>query len=177
MMSIRKFANKCPKIHASAYIDEQACVIGEVSIGENSSLWPMAVARGDVNSIKIGKNSNIQDGSILHVTHKGEYSNGAALIIGDNVTVGHGVLLHGCTIGNNCLIGMGAIVMDNCVIEDYVMIAAGAVVPPNKRIKTGELWLGNPAKKVRNLNAQQKKQLEYSASHYAQIAKRYRQQA
>ena len=133
----------------------------------------MAVVRGDVNFITIGNNTNIQDGSILHVTHKGEYGDGAPLIIGDNVTVGHGAILHGCTIGNNCLIGMGATVMDNCIVEEYAMIGAGALVPPNKHIKSGELWLGNPAKKVRELNQKQKQQLEYSALHYVKLKNLY----
>jgi len=172
-MSIRKFNNISPAIAQSAYIDSQACVIGEVEIGENSSIWPMSVVRGDVNSIKIGNNTNIQDGSILHVTHKGEYGDGAPLIIGDNVTVGHGVILHACRIGNNCLIGMGAIVMDDCVIEDYAMIGAGAMLPPRKHVKSGELWLGNPAKKVRDLTEEQIEQINYSAQQYVGLKNKY----
>ncbi len=173
-MSIRKFNNINPTIAASAYIDPQACVIGEVEIGKNSSIWPMAVVRGDVNFIKIGNNTNIQDGSILHVTHKGEYGDGAALIIGNNVTVGHGAILHACTIGNSCLIGMGAIIMDDCIIEDYAMIGAGAMLPPRKYVKSGELWLGNPAKKVRDLSDEQKQQMDYSANQYVQLALKYK---
>jgi len=173
LMSVRKFKNTQPKIDKSAYVDEQACVIGDVEIGENSSVWPMTVIRGDVNFIKIGRESNIQDGSILHVTHKGKYTAGAPLIIGNGVTVGHGAILHACTIGDYCLIGMGATVMDNCIVEDYAMIGAGAMVPPNKHIKTGELWLGNPAKKIRDLTEQQKQQLEYSAQQYVQLKNQY----
>ena len=173
-MSIRKFGNISPKIHATAYIDPQGCVIGDVEIGKNSSIWPMTVVRGDVNFIKIGCDTNIQDGSILHVTHKSAHDlNGAPLIIGDGVTVGHGAILHACEIGNYCLIGMGATIMDKCVIEHHAMIGAGSVVPPNKHIKTGELWLGNPAKKIRDLTAKQMSDLEYSANHYVKLKNKY----
>ena len=173
-MSVRKFENKSPKIHQSAYIDEQACVIGDVEIGEDSSIWPMTVVRGDVNFIKIGNQTNIQDGSILHVTHKGEYDkDGGPLIIGNGVTVGHSATLHACTIGDYCLIGMGAIILDKCIIEHHSMIAAGAVVPPGKHIKSGELWMGNPAKKVRDLTERQIQQLEYSAKHYVKLKNKY----
>jgi carbonic anhydrase/acetyltransferase-like protein (isoleucine patch superfamily) len=172
-MSLRKFENYAPKIHNSAYIDASACVIGRVEVGKDSSIWPMTVVRGDVNFIKIGSHTNIQDGSILHVTHKGEFGKGAPLIIGDGVTVGHAAILHGCTIGDYCLIGMGATVMDDCVIEDHAMIAAGAVLPPNKRVRSGELWLGNPAKKVRDLTEKQILQLKYSALHYVKLKNKY----
>ncbi len=174
-MSIRKFNNISPTIATSAYIDAQACVIGDVKIGENSSIWPMTVVRGDVNFISIGNNTNIQDNSILHVTHKGEYGNGAPLIIGDNVTVGHGAILHACRIGNSCLIGMGAIIMDECIIEDYAMVGAGAMLPPRKKVKSGELWLGNPAKKVRDLTPEQKQQMDYSAQHYVKLKNKYQE--
>lgn len=172
-MSIRQFKNISPSISSSSYIDPQACVIGNVEIGENSSIWPMSVVRGDVNFIRIGKNTNIQDNSILHVTHKGEYTRGAPLIIGNNVTIGHGVILHACTIGNNCLIGMGAIIMDDCIIEDYAIIGAGSMLPPRKHVKTGELWLGNPAQKVRDLTVEQKQQLDYSAQQYVKLKNQY----
>ncbi len=133
----------------------------------------MAVIRGDVNFIRIGHNTNIQDGSILHVTHKGEYGDGAPLIIGNNVTVGHGAILHACTIGNNCLIGMGATIMDNCIIEDDAMIGAGTMLPPNKHVKSRELWLGNPAKKVRELTDEQVRQIDYSAQQYIKLKNNY----
>jgi carbonic anhydrase/acetyltransferase-like protein (isoleucine patch superfamily) len=171
--NIRKFGSNSPVIYTSAYIDPQACIIGDVQIGKDSSIWPMAVVRGDVNFIKIGNNTNIQDGSILHVTHKCEYGDGAPLIIGDDVTVGHGAILHACTIGNNCLIGMGATIMDNCIIEDDCMIGAGSMLPPNKHVKSGELWLGNPAKKVRDLTDEQIQQIGYSARQYVKLSKKY----
>jgi len=173
-MSVRKFGDKQPQIHETTYIDSQACVIGDVKIGKNSSIWPMTVVRGDVNSIIIGCDTNIQDGSILHVTHKSPRDlNGGPLKIGNGVTVGHGTILHACDIGDYCLIGMGATVMDKCVIENHSMIAAGSVVPPNKHIKSGELWLGNPAKKIRDLTDKQKADLEYSANHYVKLSENY----
>lgn len=174
IMSVRKFENHMPKIHDTAYIDPQSCVIGDVVIGKNSSVWPMTVIRGDVHSISIGSDTNIQDGSILHVTHKSTFDvDGGPLNIGNGVTVGHGVILHACTIGDYCLIGMGATVMDKCVIEHHAMIGAGSVVPPNKRVKTGELWVGNPARKARDLTEEEMANLEYSANHYVKIKNKY----
>lgn len=173
-MSVRKFGNKHPVIHNSVYIDPQSCVIGDVEIGKNSSIWPMTVVRGDVNSIKIGADTNIQDGSILHVTHKSAHDlNGGPLKIGNGVTIGHSAILHACEIGDYCLIGMGATVMDKCVIQHHAMVGAGSVVPPNKHIKSGELWLGNPAKKVRALTEKQMAELEYSANHYVKLKEKY----
>lgn len=135
----------------------------------------MAVVRGDVNAIKIGKNTNIQDGSILHVTHKSERDlKGGPLNVGNGVTVGHGAILHACTVGDYCLIGMGTTIMDKCVIEHHAMIGAGSVVPPNKLIKTGELWLGNPAKKIRMLTEKEMQNLEYSANHYVKLKNKYK---
>jgi len=173
-MSVRKFGDKHPIIHETAYIDPLACVIGDVIIGKNSSIWPMTVVRGDVNSITIGHDTNIQDGSILHVTHKrAQDLNGGPLKIGNGVTIGHAAVLHACEIGDYCLIGMGAVIMDKCVIEHHAMVAAGSVVPPNKHIKSGELWIGNPAKKVRDLNDEQKAELEYSAQNYVKLKNQY----
>ncbi len=143
---IRQLKGKVPKIHPGAYVDPQAVVIGDVTMEEGSSLWPTAVARGDVHWIKIGRATNIQDGSILHVT-QGKWP----LQIGDNCTVGHRAILHGCTIGNNVLIGMGAIILDGAVIEDNVVVAAGSLVPEGKTIPSGTLVMGSPAKVVREL--------------------------
>lgn len=171
-MTIRKFESHSPIIHASAYIDETALVSGEVNIGEDSSVWPMTVIRGDVNHIKIGMRSNIQDASVLHVTHaSSEYTTdaGYALIIGDDVTIGHKALLHACTIQNRVLVGMGSIVMDGVVVESDTIIGAGSLIPPRKTLESGYLWMGSPAKKIRPLNDKEKTYLKYSAEHYVRL--------
>ena len=174
---IRKFENHTPNIHSSAYIDETALVSGEVTIGEGSSVWPMTVIRGDVNFIKIGKRTNIQDTSVLHVTHaSNEHSVkvtdaqiGYPLIIGDDVTIGHKAVLHACTIGDRVLVGMGSIIMDGVVVEDETIIAAGSLVPPKKVLESGYLWVGSPAKKARELTDKEKNYLKYSAEHYVRL--------
>ena len=176
-MTIRKFESHLPNVHPTAYVDETALVSGEVEIGEDSSVWPMTVIRGDVNYIKIGKRTNIQDASVLHVTHApnehsekiGAVQTGYALIIGDDVTIGHKALLHACEIKDRVLVGMGAIVMDGTVVEEDTMIAAGSVVPPRKTLESGYLWVGNPARKVRELTDKEKKYLPYSAEHYVRL--------
>ena len=171
---IRPFEDISPQISDSCYIDENADVIGDVTIGENSSVWPMSVIRGDVNFIRIGHSSNIQDGSVLHVSHAGDYNpKGAPLIIGDYVTVGHKVLLHACTIGNDCLVGMGSIIMDDVVVEDQVIIGAGTLVPPGKVLKSRHLYMGNPLKQARPLKDSEVEFLRYSAEHYVRLKNRY----
>ncbi len=171
---IRAFEDSYPKIDVSCYIDENADVIGDVELGKDCSVWPMTVIRGDVNLIRIGHSTNIQDGSVLHVSHAGKYNpDGAALIIGDHVTVGHKVILHGCSIGNDCLIGMGSIIMDNVVVEDQVLIGAGSLVSPGKTLKSGYLYLGNPCKQIRLLNQQELDSLHYSAEHYMRLKDKY----
>lgn len=149
-------------------------MIGDVCLGKHCSVWPMAVIRGDVNHIHIGHSTNIQDGSVLHVSHASEYNpQGAALQIGDYVTIGHKVILHGCTIGNDCLIGMGAIVMDDAVIEDQVMLGAGALVPPGKTLHNGYLYIGSPCKRLRRLSEREIESLRYSAEHYVRVKDQY----
>lgn len=173
-MAIEVFNEITPDIHPTAFVHDQACVIGDVVIGEDSSIWPMTVARGDVNKIRIGARSNIQDGSILHVTHAGPHTgDGLPLLIGDDVTVGHGVILHACTVGNRCLIGMGAVILDGAILEDDCFIAAGAVVSPGKRVTSGTLWLGNPAREKRKLSEEEIERLKYSADHYVKIKNQY----
>ena len=138
MNPIRPFLDHTPQIHESCLIDETSVIIGEVSLAEDVSVWPYAVLRGDVNSISIGARSNVQDGSVLHVSHKNaEKPEGSPLIIGEDVTVGHKVMLHGCRIGDRVLIGMGTIILDDTVIEDDVMMGAGSLVPPRKRLESG----------------------------------------
>jgi carbonic anhydrase/acetyltransferase-like protein (isoleucine patch superfamily) len=171
---IRPFEAFTPQIADSCYIDQNADVIGNVIIGENSSVWPMSVIRGDVNFIRIGQNTNIQDGSVLHVSHAGGLNpQGAGLIIGDNVTVGHKVVLHACNIWNDCLIGMGAVVMDNVVVENHVMIGAGSIVTPGRKLKSGYLYLGSPCKRIRKLTKEEIEYLSYSAEHYVRLKNRY----
>jgi len=169
---ILPFLNITPTIHETCFLASQSVVIGDVEIGEGSSVWFQTVIRGDVNQIRIGKMTNIQDLSMIHVTNR-EAPVPAATTIGDEVTVGHRVILHGCTIGNRCLIGMGAIVLDGAVIEDEVMIGAGAVVTPRTRIPSGFLALGSPAKPVRALTDAEKTMFRLSAVHYAELAKKY----
>ena len=169
-MAIRNFKDKIPKIDPDAYVDETAVVIGDVTIGEDSSIWPMAVARGDVQKITIGKRTNIQDACVLHVTHDGEYTPGGfPLTIGDSVTAGHRATLHACTIGNYCLIGMSATIMDGAVLGDRLIIAAGSLVPTGKKLEGGFLYVGSPVKQVRPLNENELKSLEYSADHYVEV--------
>lgn len=163
---IRELKGKAPKIHPEAYIDPQAVVIGDVTMEEGSSLWPTSVARGDVHWIKIGRATNIQDGSILHVT-KGKWP----LQIGNHCTVGHRAILHGCTIGNNVLIGMGAVVLDGAVIEDNVIVAAGSLIPEGKTIPSGTLAMGAPAKVVRELPTDTPQRLVEQAEGYWRLWK------
>ena len=173
-MSVISYRTASPALGARVYIDPSAVVIGRVAIGDDSSIWPTAVVRGDVNSIEIGARTSIQDGSVLHVTHDGPYSpGGRALIIGSDVTVGHRVVLHACTIGDACLVGMGSIVLDNVVTEDLVMIGAGSVVAPGKRLERGGLYVGSPARRVRELTLREIEFLGYSAAHYVKLKDEY----
>ncbi|HEV2110469.1 MAG TPA: gamma carbonic anhydrase family protein [Gammaproteobacteria bacterium] len=174
-MSVRPFSGTAPLIGERVYIDESAVVIGKVTLGADVSLWPCVVARGDVNSISVGARSNIQDLTMLHVTHDGPYSPGGfPLVIGADVTVGHKCLLHACTIGDRCLIGMGTIVMDGAVVEDDVLLGAGSLVSPGKRLESGYLYRGSPARKIRALTAEEREMLHYSAVHYMRLKDRYR---
>lgn len=177
MTGIRPFKKSHPRIAENAWIDDSAVVIGDVTIADDCNVWPMTVIRGDVNSISIGARTNIQDGSVLHVTHAGRHYEGSALSIGNDVTVGHKVILHACTIGDRCLIGMGAIIMDKTVVENDVIIGAGSLVAENKTLQSGHLYLGSPAKKIRPLTERELKFLSYSAEHYVELAKEHRASA
>jgi len=174
-MSIRPFKQFTPDIGRDVYIDESAQVIGQVEIGADSSIWPNTSIRGDVNWIKIGANTSIQDGSVLHVTHDhtNKHPGGYPLTIGSQVTVGHNVVLHGCTIADNCLIGMGAIILDDAYLEENVFLAAGALVSPGKRLESGYLYVGSPAKKARALTDDEIEGLQYSADHYVKLKNVY----
>ena len=172
--SIRPYLETTPRLGANVYVDPAAVVIGDVVIGDDSSIWPCAVARGDVHYVRIGARTNIQDGAVLHVTHDGEYTPGGfPLIIGDDVTVGHGAIVHACTVKDACLIGMNATVLDGAVVSKHAMVAAGAVVSPGKIVGEGELWVGNPARRVRMLSDQEIERLYYSARHYVKLKDRY----
>lgn len=174
MNNIRPYKGIVPKIADSAYIDPAAAVIGDVEIGEDSSVWPMVAIRGDVNYIRIGERTNIQDGSVLHVTHKGPLApDGYALTIGNDVTVGHKAVLHACTVEDECLIGMGSVVLDGAVIKKGAIIGAGSVVSPGKELEGGYLYLGTPARKVRELSEKERAFLSYSAKHYVALKNDY----
>ena len=175
-MSIRSYQGIKPKIAASAYVDQDAVVIGDVTIGENSSVWPTVAIRGDVHKITIGKRTNIQDGSVLHVTADNQFNPGGfPLIIGNGVTVGHKAVLHACTVEDYALIGMGAIVLDGAVVREKALIGAGSVVAPGKEIEGGYLWLGAPAKKVRPLKEKELEYLEFSAQHYVDLKNKHQE--
>lgn len=168
------YLSASPAVAERVFIHESAQVIGDVTIGPDSSVWCNTVLRGDVNRIVIGTGSNIQDFTMGHVSHKSaKKPEGSPLIIGDHVTVGHSVILHGCRIGNECLIGMGSIVMDDVVVEDRVMIGAGSLVSPGKVLKGGHLYIGRPAVAVRELTAEEIAYLKYSAEHYIRVKDNY----
>ena len=163
-----------PHLGAGVFVHPSACVIGDVVLDEDVSVWPGTVIRGDVNSIRIGTGSNLQDLSVLHVSHKSSWNPaGASLTLGCQVTVGHRVILHGCAIGDECLIGMGAIIMDKVVIEPRVLVGAGSLVPEGERLQSGYLYLGTPARKVRELNEQELLYFAYSARHYIRLKNHY----
>lgn len=173
-MTVRTYKSIQPKIAKNAYVDESAVLVGDITIGEDSSIWPLVAARGDVNVIKIGERTNVQDGSVLHVTRKSESNpNGFPLLIGDDVTVGHKCMLHGCVLGNRILVGMGAIVMDGAIVQDDVFIAAGALVPPNKTLESGYLYVGNPVQRKRPLEPAEQAFLSQSAKNYVKLKDEY----
>ena len=173
-MSIRAYNGILPSLGQGVYVDPAAVVIGDVELAEDSSIWPCAVVRGDVHQIRIGARSNIQDGAVLHVTHDGDYTpGGSPLLIGADVTVGHGAVIHACSIEEACLIGMNATVLDGALIRKHSMVGAGAMVSPGKIVGEGELWLGNPARFVRKLSDVEIEKLHYSAHHYVRLKNRY----
>ncbi len=170
---IRSFRKYQPKLGKAVYVDEQSTVIGDVIIGDDSSIWPQTVVRGDINPIRIGKRTNVQDGSIVHVTHESEYSNGYSCLIGDDVTIGHSCIIHACSIGDLCLIGMGSVLLDGVEVPPETMIGAKSLVPSGKQLESGFLYLGSPCKKVRPLSDRERSFLQYSAKHYAKTKDMY----
>lgn len=171
---LRVFQNKHPQLGERVYVDLQALVLGDVSLGDDCSVWPMAVIRGDMHRIRIGKRTSIQDNAVLHITHASAYRpEGFPLTLGDDVTVGHGAILHGCTLGNRVLIGMGSRVLDGAVIDDEVMLGANALVPPGKHLASGYLYVGSPAKPARPLTDDERRFLSYSAANYVKLKDQY----
>jgi len=173
-MPLLPYLNTLPVLGDRVFLHPSCQVIGDVSLGNDSSVWCNTVLRGDVNRIVIGHGSNVQDLTMCHVSHKtAEKPEGSPLIIGDYVTVGHSVILHGCSIGNECLIGMGSIVMDDVVIPDRVMLGAGCLVSPGKVLESGMLYMGRPAKAMRKLTVEEIAYLRYSAEHYIRVKNDY----
>ena len=173
-MPTRTYLDSVPQLGARVYIDPAATVIGRVTIADDASIWPAAVVRGDVNSIEIGARTSVQDGSVLHVTHDGPFApGGRALIVGADVTIGHRVVLHACTVGDFCLVGMGSVLLDGVVTEDHVMIGAGSVVTPGKRLLARSLYVGSPVRRVRELTEREIEFLAYSAKHYVRLKDQY----
>jgi len=171
---LRPYKDLWPQIGQRVMIDATSVVIGDVRIADDVGIWPLVVIRGDVNYVEIGARSNIQDGSVLHVTHKSSYNpEGDPLLIGEDVTVGHKVMLHGCVIGNRVLVGMGSILLDGAIVEDDVMIGAGSLVPQNKRLESGYLYLGSPVKQIRLLTQAELEGLKYSAQNYVKWKDEY----
>lgn len=165
--ALRPYKNHFPQQGDRVMIDSSSVVVGEVQLADDVSIWPLVAIRGDVNKVVIGNRSNIQDGSVLHVTHKSTSNpEGYPLIVGEDVTVGHKAMLHGCTIGNRVLVGMGSILLDGVIVEDDVMIGAGSLVPPGKRLESGYLYLGSPVKQVRPLSEAEIAGLLYSSNNY-----------
>jgi carbonic anhydrase/acetyltransferase-like protein (isoleucine patch superfamily) len=174
MTNIVKFKNSLPKIGKNVYLSDKSLVVGNVTIGDDCSVWPMAVIRGDMHQIVIGEKTNIQDGCILHITHDSDYNKGGwPLHIGSEVTIGHGVILHGCTLEDQCLIGIGSKILDGAIVRKNSMLAAGSLVTPNSELESGFLYMGSPAKKVRKLSVSEMKFFSYTANNYVKLKNEY----
>lgn len=174
-MSLRPYLDTFPTLGERVYVDPAATVIGAATLGDDVSIWPGCVVRGDVNSIAIGARTNVQDGTIVHVTHEGPFTRpgGLPTTIANDVTIGHGAIVHACTIDEFALIGMGAKILDGARVCRFGFVGAGAVIAPGKVVGEGELWLGNPARMVRRLSEREIEQLQYSAQHYVRLKDRY----
>jgi len=172
---LRGYRGVFPQLGARVWVDPAATVIGDVVLGDDVSVWPMTVVRGDVNFIRIGARSNLQDGAVIHVSHDGPHSRrgGVATVIGEDVTIGHKAVIHACRIENACLIGMGALVLDGAVVKQHAFVGAGALIAPGKVVGERELWLGNPARCVRMLSDAEIEGLYYSAAHYVRLKDEY----
>jgi carbonic anhydrase/acetyltransferase-like protein (isoleucine patch superfamily) len=169
-MKIRTYQGMTPKLGERVFVDPSAVVMGDVVLGDDVSIWPLTVIRGDMHRIRVGDRTSVQDGSVLHITHAGPYNpDGFPLIIGSDVTIGHQAMLHGCTIGNKVLVGMGAMVMDGAVVEDEVIIGAGSLVPPGKTLESGFLYVGRPVKQQRPLTEKERTFFSYTAANYVKL--------
>ncbi len=169
-MNIRPFQGTQPELSERVFVDPSAVVLGDVVLGTDSSVWPQAVIRGDMHRIRIGARTSVQDGAVLHITHAGPYNpEGFPLLIGDDVTIGHQAILHGCTLGSRILVGMGAKVLDGAIIEDEVIIGAGTLVPPGKRLESGYLYVGSPARQQRPLTEKERSFFTYTAANYVRL--------
>lgn len=174
MTNVRSHKGKTPEFGEHTWVDPSAVVIGDVHTGADCSIWPMTVIRGDMHSIRIGDRCSIQDGSVLHITHASDFNPGGwPLRIGDDVTVGHKALLHGCTIGSRVLVGMGCIIMDGAVVEDEVIVGAGTLVPPGKVLESGYLYVGSPVKQARPLTDKERTFFRYTAGNYVKLKNEY----
>ena len=168
--ALRPFGEHRPQLGKNAMVDPSAVVTGQVSLGDDASIWPCASVRGDLEPITIGARSNIQDGAVLHTSHHSPFNDRAYVLrIGDDVTVGHNATLHGCTIGDLCLIGMNAVVLDGALVPSYTFIAAHSLVSPGKQLESGFLYAGSPAKKVRELTQQEREFFHYSSAYYVRL--------
>ena len=174
-MSIRPYRGILPTLGQRAYIDPAASVIGDVVLGDDVSVWPFTVVRGDVNFVRIGDRTNVQDGSVIHVSHDGPHAKlgGFATVIGADCTIGHKAIVHACRIEDACLVGMGSVVLDGAVIQKHGFLGAGALLPPGKVMGEGEMWLGAPAKFARKLSDAEIEALFYSAGHYVKLKDEY----
>lgn len=175
MKTIRPYRDILPTLGERVYVDEAARVIGDVVLGDDVSIWPFTVVRGDVNYVRIGARSNLQDGTVVHVSHDGPHAKlgGFATVIGEDVTIGHKAIVHACRIEDACLVGMGATVLDGAVVRKHGFVGAGAVVTPGKTVGEGEMWLGSPAKFARRLSDAEIEALYYSAGHYVRLKDEY----
>lgn len=157
-----------PTLAENVFVASSAVIIGDVEIGKDSGIWYGCTVRGDTNEIRIGERSNVQDGSVIHVSAEGQ-----GTYIGNDVTIGHLALIHACTLQDGCFIGMKACVMDGAIVETGAMVAAGALVSPGKVVKSGQVWAGVPAKHIRDMNDKDRTMLTWTAAHYVELAKRH----
>lgn len=174
MPNIRSFKQISPQLGPRVFVDSTAVVIGDVMLAEDCSVWPGAVVRGDMHRIRVGARTSVQDRAVLHITHASEFNPaGWPLLIGEDVTIGHGACLHGCTIGNRVLVGIGSTVLDGAIVENEVIVAAGALVPPGKTLASGYLYVGSPCKQARALTDKEKAFFKYSAQNYVRLKNDY----